>query len=846
MTWNGSRLSVNSASTSWHGVLVGALALASWTGNANAEGSGRAPADLDNVARGRPYTLDPAPNYPLCTDEGDATQLTDGRYTPESESFWTQESTVGWQHVRRGQVSITLDLGEVTPIRGLSFSTAAGKAGVAWPSMIFVLVSDDGENYHSLGDLLSLSAPGGVPPRHGYATHRYRTQALRTHGRYVRLLVRTGGIFAFVDEIEVYRGEAQWIALPLPGPVITDPQAYVADPAVQTLAAIHGRLHTDLRRCREALDKADVSDACRARLSAELDAVEGRIEQVPAVQDPAAFKAIFPLNDVHAQVFAVNAAIAEAAGAKTMVAWAADRWEFLTPTQPPPRNHRDSRNVSDAQDSERQVSIAAMQGETRSGAFNLTNSTRAPADVRIRIEGLPGGSNPSYVRVHRVEWTDTKESVPVAAALPEVEPEGNSYHISVPAGMTRQVWIRMTPRDVPAGTHRGRIVIERDAGAALELPLTLRVFDVAFPQTPSLHLGGWDYSDRDTMYGLTPENTQPLIEYLRANHVDTPWASSQVLPHGSFDAQGGMVKRPDTAHFDRWVGRWPGARRYAVFALVGDRIGKLARGTSAFDRAVGEWITFWIDHAAGKGIDQEQILLLLVDEPKNVEQAQRTIDWATPIQAATPGVVVFSTPVYQQMDQAPAEFWQVLDTLCPHRPHLLNLGRSFEDFYRGQREAGKALEFYSCSGPAFHLDPYSYYRLQAWTCFDMGAEATSFWAFADTGVGGSWNPYIHERMSYTPLFLGPDSVTPGKHMEAIRESVQDYEYLVMLRDRILEIEGTHPDHPMLTAAKKLLEDACGRVLDAEGAAQPTWTSEKDRAVADRVLVEVGVMLERLD
>ncbi len=33
-----------------------------------------------NLALNRPYRLDPAPNYKLCTDAGDRTQLTDGRY----------------------------------------------------------------------------------------------------------------------------------------------------------------------------------------------------------------------------------------------------------------------------------------------------------------------------------------------------------------------------------------------------------------------------------------------------------------------------------------------------------------------------------------------------------------------------------------------------------------------------------------------------------------------------------------------------------------------------------------------------------------------------------------------
>ena len=61
---------------------------------------------------------------------GDGVQLvTDGLYT--EGYFWTQLSTVGWQEKK--PVIVTIDLGAVRPIRGVSFSTAGGFADVRWP-----------------------------------------------------------------------------------------------------------------------------------------------------------------------------------------------------------------------------------------------------------------------------------------------------------------------------------------------------------------------------------------------------------------------------------------------------------------------------------------------------------------------------------------------------------------------------------------------------------------------------------------------------------------------------------------------------------------------------------------
>ena len=92
-----------------------------------ASGAGPADRPSKNIALGMSYTLEPAPNYEYCTDAADVKQLTDGVYHQTKESLWTRSSTVGWQEKR--PVIITLDLGTVKPIRGVSFNTAGGRAG---------------------------------------------------------------------------------------------------------------------------------------------------------------------------------------------------------------------------------------------------------------------------------------------------------------------------------------------------------------------------------------------------------------------------------------------------------------------------------------------------------------------------------------------------------------------------------------------------------------------------------------------------------------------------------------------------------------------------------------------
>jgi hypothetical protein len=110
-----------------------------------------------------------------------------------------------------------------------------------------------------------------------------------------------------------------------------------------------------------------------------------------------------------------------------------------------------------------------------------------------------------------------------------------------------------------------------------------------------------------------------------------------------------------------------------------------------------------------------------------------------------------------------------------------------------------------------------------------------------------WNEYPAKGNGpYCPIYLDDTSVTPAKYMEAIREGVQDYEYLVMLRERIAQLERrARPVPAMLPRAKALLAGACERVLKGETGANYRWDEKKDRTVADKVRIEILEMLTAL-
>jgi hypothetical protein len=495
-----------------------------------------------------------------------------------------------------------------------------------------------------------------------------------------------------------------------------------------------------------------------------------------------------------------------------------------------------------------------MRGEYRAGALNLANATSKPAEVRLRFEGLPESPSPGYVTLHEVAWTDTAHGVAVAAALPEARRNADgTWSVSVAPGLVRQVWLTFHVKDLPPGEHRGAIVADAEGGATARAPVKLRVWPLQFPAKTTLWLGGWSYTNGNPSYGVTRDNLALFLKHVQDRFVNAPWATSGVMSHFEFDKDAPDRVRLDTAEFDDWITQWPDARAYLVFLSVGHYSGTSKAsfagaevGSPEFDRRVGAWISAWVAHLRTKGIAPGRLGLLIHDEPHEGSDLGPLLAWAKAIRAAQPQVLIWEDPTYHNPAAAPPELFDACNILCPNRPMWLAGGKPFEEFYRRQQQKGRTLQFYSCSGPARLLDPYSYYRLQAWHCWHVGASGSFFWALGDNSGSSSWNEYFVTAGPYTPLFIDQRTVTAAKQMEAIRESAEDYEYFVMLRDAVARAKAAGRADAAVSRAESLLADAAGEVLAAKGADGLNLKDPKDRTRADAARVKILETLAALE
>jgi hypothetical protein len=259
---------------------------------------------------------------------------------------------------------------------------------------------------------------------------------------------------------------------------------------------------------------------------------------------------------------------------------------------------------------------------------------------------------------------------------------------------------------------------------------------------------------------------------------------------------------------------------------------------------VGSWLAAWVRHMKRQGLKAGQLVILLVDEPHERSQDAVIVAWAAAVRAAAPGVTLFVDPTYTDPEKGDPAMFAAHDVLCPNTPMLVAQGAPFRDFYLRQQEAGKTLWLYSCSGPAKLLDPATYHRAQAWLAFRLGAEGSFFWAFGcGGGIGDSWRAYAQAHDEYSPYFVGPESVLEGKHSEAVREGVQDYEYLVMLRGKAAEVRAAGGDAAWLERAEALLSAGVAEAVAAVSPSNMHWNVAKDRSAMDAVRVRVLDLLE---
>ena len=779
----------------------------------------------ENVALGRPYALEPAPNYSGCRGESDSRDLTDGKLCPDAKyPIWIQQGCVGWSHPK-GPVKITIDLGKETPVGRVRFFTAAGSGDVRWPTVLDIEASSDGQAFHALGSLADDNDNRDALSGTGYRRAVMEAAFPAVAARYVRLRALPAGQYIFCEEIEILRAAGAAAALETFPPADNDALFMEGAEMRATRGAVRRRLKLDLDRVAARVERVPARD--REELVREV----GRLREAAAafvfVGNPATYRAVSPQNNLHREIFALHGRALAASGYAPVTLWTGDRFRPLTPLDAPER----------PPDKAPTLQATLLNGERRGAVLNVTNASPRPMAMICETSGPP-------VELFDVLFVDSLELDNVARALAPV-----TGPVELPSGMTRQLYLRFHPADIEPGAHQGALRLTID-GQAFEAPLDVRIGRARMPAAPTLETGMWDYLDfggRERSWNLPRAWLRDLIAEQEKHGITVTFAEKGLgdinHPERIRLADDGRLAAPlDFSAFDAWTEQWPGARRYVVYmnVLPHTRMGDAEPGTPRFDTALEDWAGQWDAHLARRGFEPGRVVLQILDEPRDEIGYRRTREWARPIRKASTRLWLYSNPMISaaSFEKDLADY----DILSPIREVALKASGPERAVYENRRDGGGAYWIYNCHGGPFNAAPW-YYRGQAWDCFRLGATGSIFWSLGDAS-GNAWNRYASKLVYYAPFLIDGDGRISTKHFEAIREGVQDYEYLTLLRGAVEAARASGRSDALLADAEKTLASVVASVADAGADAGADADADADLA-AEAGRLRVWQALEKL-
>ena len=385
-------------------------------------------------------------------------------------------------------------------------------------------------------------------------------------------------------------------------------------------------------------------------------------------------------------------------------------------------------------------------GEAAIGAEHISIRNVAFHDVRI----------PSHFEGPTGKWPD---------ALPTHD------RFNAPGGQCSAVWITVrTPPDIPSGTYQGMIEILASDHAPIELWAEVEVFDFTLPRTPSLRTdfrywaGRAREMAREQGYTGSPEALDAAHRDLALQHRITLRELTS-LPAESPDYEASL--REFEAALEAL--REKGASAFFVPDSLLE-VPEQLRAANAFVR----------EHDLSS-----RVFAHLGDEP-GPPSWPRVYERVQQWQEAAPDIPVMVTTFgMQPFLPERVDIWGVhmpmLDT-ANNRPILERTA-----------EGGRVWAYVNHAPPRPYGNLFTDFqaiehRILFWQMWALGFEGFHYWG-ANYAAPGQ-NPW-EEHVDITPvngdgllIYPGADGPVPSIRLKTVRDGVQDYEYLVMLSDRI--------------------------------------------------------------
>lgn len=444
--------------------------------------------------------------------------------------------------------------------------------------------------------------------------------------------------------------------------------------------------------------------------------------------------------------------------------------------------------------------VESFSGETESAALNLFNFGTRTLTARVELDELVSADSNATNRVKARDVFQLQEVVDVptqtldysADALPRL----NQGHLMVlPAWDARQLWLTVDSKRLSPGVWKSAVHVR-----TLELepreftaPVTITVWKPALPAVQPLRHCNWGY-----VHGSRHQEYEAQSLEDRVAHGNNVFVTGFV-PLAKFDAQGELVGPIDYQRHDEFV------RRYAphgliLFQMTGGISGPGDRESDAYRRAYKTWMKAWVKHLQELGVSYEGYAMYPVDEPGLHDGLVALyLFYAKLTREADPKLRMYTDPVHRITQEELTEMLPYVDIWCPNRiGFLLDVGA---DKWEIIKNSGGQLWTYECEGNAKHQSPLGYYRGQSWLAWRHGLTGIGFWSYCTSSADPWFKPT--NTQDYLMVYQG-ESVVASKRWEAVRDGIEDYSMLTVLREALAKAKAAGVSADAVTKAEALL------------------------------------------
>ncbi len=737
-----------------------------------------------NLALHKSYTLNPPPNYPLCADAGDSSQLTDGE---KYGSDWFSKSTVGWQRGER-LPEITIDVEKRCVFDEVRIYTiGGGRAGVHYPDYIVVMVSDDNINYKLAGftDLRDKLKKDLKSEDKEPLTVFVKT--INACGRYVKVVIQSSTTFVFIDEIEVLGRPSETTGRQTGDTALTIKDSLML---VDNLL----ELKHSISSAKERISMLNIDPNAKLLLSGKLQKVANDVNEC---EQQELSKASFATQKE--AVAKIKAEIYKAYYKSYFVISAANPMKPLL--------------LSDTilEPAKTSIELSAWQGEYESAAVNLINCSENTISVRaaveaVKLNGAVASEAEKCFTLRRAIYVKAKQAGDTADAL--VLQDSNSFAIE--KGTVVQLWLTYFNPTLKAGNYHSKLKINAISNDGNGLPpqnidITLTIEPIVFnQQNIVLNTNNWAYPKN---CAITKNYLSEIAYDLRSHYTNT----IVIHPH--------MLAMPKSgnsnfAELDNYLVTYNFARTYLIFMgfnypswtqqFPGDFM------TAAWQSSFSTWLKNLASNLKAQGVGYSNFAIYPYDETLGDD----FLKVAKLIKATDPNIRIFAN----NMGHGTAElnsFKNLIDIWCPADETC----QEHPDWLKYLQTFGKPIWTYSGFAPAKAASPSEFYRMLPWLAFKHKETGTGFWVYADEGPANPWDELMKPMGYYgviyssagSPVPTNGENIIPSRRWEAWREGVEDYQYLYELQHKINTIKST--DLTKASEMQNTLDEQVDRVLN---------------------------------